>query len=615
MRNLNILVRLILVSAVYFGVSLTNLAQRIPGQYIAVLKDDIGDAPNAARDLGNQHGVGVGHIYQHSIRGFAFAGNEQAAQALARNPKVAYVEQDQICQASEIPTGVQRIGIDQNVLGQISPGGQNVNARIAIVDTGIAPHPDLKVDASGIRFFVRGNKVVSDGNFADDNGHGTHVAGTVAGTGGIVGVAPGALVTGVKVLDAGGSGPTTVVIAGVDWVAANAAKFDAANMSLGGGFSQALNDAVKNATAKGVVFCVAAGNSGRDVKDFSPASELSAITVSANSDLDGAPGAQAAKLSDCIQDDLLACWSNFGAGVDIAAPGVLIKSTWLNGGYNTISGTSMATPHVTGAAALYIARNRPAVSALPASQRVAYVTQALKSSGWMAGDYGYFDGADKDGSAEPLLNARSLLGFSSRPQISVTINSPADGATFDVGQEITFDATGASSDQSVPLIWEWISGIDGVIGTAQTFSTSTLSEGTQDILVSYTQSGSWFSGTAFISIIVGSPTPPPQPPIPLALAVYTDKALYKAGEVVHTYYRATVQSDGTPVAGVTIDGTLIDAKGTRYSLHALTDANGMVAADFQTSVSGTGRGTYSLSGVASKAGYLNVQSSTTFQVK
>ena len=282
---------------------------------------------------------------------------------------------------------------------------------------------------------------LSDNNSIDDNGHGTHVAGTAAANGAIVGVAPGALVTGIKVLDATGSGPTSVVIAGINYVAQNAAKFDVANMSLGGGFSQALNDAVTAATKVGVVFCVAAGNSGKDVRNYSPASTPSAITVSALTDLDAAPGGLAANLSDCLQDDAIACWSNFGSGVDICAPGVQIKSTWLNAGYNTISGTSMATPHVTGAAALYIARNRQAVG--PAgSQRVAYVTQALTASGWILNDYGYFDGADSDGFAEPLLNARSLLGFSTRPQIAVTINSPANGATFDIGQEITFDAFG-----------------------------------------------------------------------------------------------------------------------------------------------------------------------------
>jgi subtilisin len=615
-RTLIHLAALIVFGAV-FG-SFTSLAQPIPGQYIAVLKGDVPNPANAAQELAGQHGVNVRHIYEHSIHGFAFEGNEKAAQALAHNPRIAYVEQDQLCQAwadPEIPSGLARIGIDQTILGQISPGRQNVNVRIAIIDTGIAPHPDLNIDANGVRFFVRGSKVVSDSNSIDDNGHGTHVAGTAAANGQIVGVAPGALVTGIKVLDATGSGPTSVVIAGINYVAQNAAKFDVANMSLGGGFSQALNDAVTAATQVGVVFCVAAGNSGKDVQNYSPASTPSAITVSALTDLDAAPGGAAPNLSDCLQDDAIACWSNFGSGVDICAPGVQIKSTWLNAGYNTISGTSMATPHVTGAAALYIARNRQAVAALPASQRVAYVTQALTSSGWILNDYGYFDGAGSDGFAEPLLNARSLLGFSTRPQIAVTINSPATGATFDLGQEITFDAFGSSSDLNSPLFWDWSSSIDGLIGTTPSFSTSTLSQGTHNIVASYTQSDSWFIGADAITIIVGNPNPPPPPPIQLVLAVSTDKPVYKVGEVVQTYYRVTAQTDASPVPGATVDGTLTDAKGNRYSLHALTDANGLVAAGFQTSASSTGRGTYSISGTATKTGYLAAQGSTTFQVK
>jgi subtilisin family serine protease len=489
---------------------LTNagFAQPIPGQYIAVLKDDVPNPPNAAQELANQHAVNLSYIYQHSVHGFAFAGNEQAAQALARNPKIAYVEPDQLCRALEIPTGVQRIGIDQTVLNQISPGGQNVDARIAIIDTGVAPHPDLHLDNNGIRFFVRGNKIVSDSNSIDDNGHGTHVAGTAAANGGVVGVAPGGLVTAVKVLGADGSGPWTAVIAGVDWVAANAGRFDVANMSLGGGFSQAVNDAVRKATEKGVVFCVAAGNSEDDASYYSPASEPTAITVSAVTDLDGAPGGQSPNVyntswCDPVPDDFVPCWSNFGPLIDICAPGVLIKSTWLNGGYNTISGTSMATPHVTGAAALYIARNRSTISALTGSDRVAYVTQKLTSSGWSASDYGYFHG-DLDGIAEPLLNAPYLLGLVTRPQITVSLNEPAGGSVFNPGDSVTFDASGTSSDLSSPMLWFWRSSLDGQIGTGSSFSTTTLSEGTHVIEVFFTQSGTWFGASASITITVGT---------------------------------------------------------------------------------------------------------------
>jgi subtilisin family serine protease len=230
----------------------------------------------AAEQLANQHGVRTAGVYQHSIHGFAFSGSAQAAQALARNPRIACVEPDRIGQAweAQLPTGIQRVGIDQEVLSKILQDGPMVDARIAIIDTGLQRnHPDLNVDPNGTHFHLgRGHKIVSDGVWDDDHGHGTHGGGIAAANGAIVGVAPGARLTAVKVLASNGSAPYSVMIAGVHWVAANAANFDVANMSLGGGFLFAMNAAVKAATEAGAALCVAAGNSRADVRNDSPAS-------------------------------------------------------------------------------------------------------------------------------------------------------------------------------------------------------------------------------------------------------------------------------------------------------------------------------------------------------
>ncbi|MDP9313515.1 MAG: S8 family serine peptidase, partial [Chloroflexota bacterium] len=242
---------------------------------------------------------------------------------------------------------------------------------------------------------------------ADGNGHGTHVAGTVAALDnavGVVGVAPGARLWGVKVLSDRGSGYKSWIIAGIDYVTANADSIEVANMSLGGSGSDdgepceqttdSYKKAICNSVAAGVTYAVAAGNSSADASTALPAAYDMVITVSALADFDGVTGGVGAPTCRTDEDDTLANFSNYGADVDIIAPGVCITSTWptalIASGYNTISGTSMASPHVAGAAALYKANNPVAT---PAD-----VQKALISVGnvdWTG---------DKDNSKEPLLN-------------------------------------------------------------------------------------------------------------------------------------------------------------------------------------------------------------------
>ncbi len=611
--------------ACVLGLALTNSGQPIPGGYIAVLRPDVPNAANAAREIGNQAGVQVAHVYQHAIRGFAFSGNEQAAQALARNPRIAYVEPNQVYHTTQVqeglPSGLRRVGIDSALLGTVLGGGW-VNARIAIIDTGLQrDHPDLNVDQDGVRPYYKGNKLVFDNKFDDDNGHGTHVGGTAAGTGAkeIYGVAPGALLTAVKVLGSSGSGSTWIIMAGVDWVAQNAARFDVANMSLGGGFSQAMNDAVNNATAKGVVFVVAAGNGASDAGRFSPASAESAITVSAVADFDGAPGEAGfnpdATLYGCkdssgivvspYRDDVFACFSNYGPSVDVCAPGVLIYSTSLNGGYKTMSGTSMAAPHVAGAAALYIARHGDILPDDPV-QRVATVTRAITSTGWVPNQGGYFS-EDPDIHAEPLLNVRSLI---QEPIAQVLITSPADGESFDVGEAVSFQGTAlvGGDDRSTEIVWS--SNLDGLLENPAT----SLTEGTHTIIASVSSSDGSITASDWITIVVGNPAPVKQ----LLLTVRTDgKDVYSNGNVMRSFFKVTevMQDSEAPVSEASISAKLTTANGSVLTAQGITGPDGVYQADLRINAKQHGKGSYTISGTAIKNGYLPATASTTFLVK
>jgi subtilisin family serine protease len=315
------------------------------GRYIVVLEGGVSDPGAVARDHGRSHSARVSHVYRHAIEGYAATLPEGRVDDIERDPRVAYVERDGTMSviAQTLPWGINRIDADISStragdgLGAVS----TVNAYV--IDTGIdTAHPDLN---------VVGHVNFAGGPNSDCNGHGTHVAGTVAArdnTRDVVGAAPGARLTGVKVLGCGGSGTTSGVIKGVDWVTANARKPATANLSLGGGLSTALDDAVKRSANSGVTFSVAAGNNGAKACNYSPARAgthggvvTTAATDSGNRETS---------------------WSNYGSCVDLWAPGASILSTRKGGGTTTMSGTSMAAPHVGGTAALYLSRN-PGTSA------------------------------------------------------------------------------------------------------------------------------------------------------------------------------------------------------------------------------------------------------------
>jgi aqualysin 1 len=287
----------------------------------------------AVQFLERRGGFQSDHVYSHAIRGFAARLTPAQAQQLQFDPLVKYVEPDGVMTtvAQTTPWGITKI----NAAGAPTVTGVNVY----VIDTGIANHSDLN---------KKGHVNFAGGQNNDCHGHGTHVAGTIAAinnTLDVVGVAPGAPLYGVKVLSCSGSGSTSGVIKGVDWVTANAKKPAVANMSLGGGASTALDDAVRRSVAGGVFYALAAGNSGADACNSSPA------RAGAGTD----NGIMTTGALDSADQD--PSWSNWGQCLDIWAPGVSILSTRRGGGTTTMSGTSMASPHVAGTAALLLGKN------------------------------------------------------------------------------------------------------------------------------------------------------------------------------------------------------------------------------------------------------------------
>ena len=329
------------------GPSVKNLPSSVATQgaladrYIVVFRDDVQNPGALADGLVNQFGGTVHFRYAHALKGFAATLPAAAIQGIQQNPNVAYVEQDGIASISAVTDntisswGLDRI--DQRNLplsGGYTWDHDGTGVRAYIIDTGIrTTHSQFGTRAS-VGYDALG------GTGQDCHGHGTHVAGTVAGS--EYGVARAARVIAVRVLDCGGSGAWSWIIAGIDWVRANHIKPAVANMSLGGPSMSSVNTAVNNAVNAGVTFVVAAGNSNANACNYSPAGTPSAVTVAATT-----------------SSDARASYSNYGTCVDLFAPGSSITSAWSTGdnATNTISGTSMASPHVAGVAAIYLSAN------------------------------------------------------------------------------------------------------------------------------------------------------------------------------------------------------------------------------------------------------------------
>ena len=354
------------VTAAHAGELIRTRGHKVDGQYIVVLRDDAAalasersrkpKAVAVAADIARAHGAKLRYAYGHALRGFAVNASEASLKRLLADPRVAYVEEDAVVFADttqpDATWGLDRIdqrSIDRRSIdhrdrplsSSYSYDTTAATVHAYIIDTGIrASHTDFGDRVSG------GYSAIDDGNgTADCNGHGTHVAGTVGGA--TWGVAKAVRLHPVRVLGCNGSGSIAGVIAGMDWVAQNHVRPAVANLSLGGGASTATDDAVARLVSAGVVVAVAAGNDNSNACNYSPARAASAITVGSTT-----------------SSDARSSFSNYGSCVDLFAPGSSITSTWSIGDTAThaISGTSMASPHVAGVAALYLANNPSATA-------------------------------------------------------------------------------------------------------------------------------------------------------------------------------------------------------------------------------------------------------------
>jgi subtilisin family serine protease len=402
----------------------------IPDSYLVSLAS--GEPAEVAADH-TELGAQIDRIFTRALRGYTAQMTAKVARKVAADPRVRAVTLDRRIQAAdqETPPGIARVGAP-NSDTEAGDGSGDVDADIAVLDTGIdVDHPDLNV-VGGTDCVTRGllggplgarqaslgaeaadpapspEPLTDPSDYDDTRGHGTHIAGIAAARDngvGIVGVAPGARLWAVRVLDSRGNGSLGTLVCGIEWVTAHADVIDVANMSLSGldpdhGCQDgALHEAICGSVAAGVTYTVAAGNAGEDADGYSPASYNEVITVSALADFDGEPGGKginATPLTCPGVDDEFAPFSNFGPDVDIVAPGVCIVSTWMRGGYTQLTGTSQAAAHVAGAAALYRAAHPKAT---PAQVRAALIA---------AGSKDWYSKTDPDGRPDPLLDVEEF---------------------------------------------------------------------------------------------------------------------------------------------------------------------------------------------------------------
>jgi subtilisin family serine protease len=391
-------------------------ARPVPGRYIVVLREDAA-ALRTAQEVARRAaallpaGDRVVHVYASALAGFAAEMTEADALGVAAAPEVDFVEEDGAVAASDVepsaPWGLDRIDQRAGLDGSYVYAFTGAGVHAYVIDTGIdTSHPDFggRADVAFSAFTTS----------QDCNGHGTHVAGTIGGA--TYGVAKGVRLHAVRVLGCDGSGSYAGVIAGIDWVTAQHAAPAVANMSLGGPVSAAMDLAVSRSIAAGVTYAVAAGNDGADACSGSPSRVEPALTV-------GAVGRLGA-------GDALADFSNFGRCVDLLAPGVYVRSTFLYGGTEVLSGTSMATPHVTGAAALYL---ESSPSATPAD-----VAQALRANA-TAGAV-----ANVPAGTPNLLLYTGFLSSAPGAALEATISSPAPGSTLSGLATLTAEVSGGT---------------------------------------------------------------------------------------------------------------------------------------------------------------------------
>lgn len=482
---------------------------RLQDRYIVVFKSSVadvnGETDNVMRGTGGQ----VHFRYETALKGFAATIPAAALEGIRRNPNVDYVEADGIAyaigdEASPPSWGLDRV--DQHDLPLNSTyhydyDGTGVHAYI--IDTGIYfAHVEFSGRATSGYDFID-----NDADASDCHGHGTHVAGTVGGN--TTGIAKQVSLVAVRVLDCSGSGFYSQVIAGINWVAQHAVKPAAANMSLGGPKDQATNDAVNGAVASGVTFAIAAGNSNDNACNYSPASAGSAITV-------GATGS----------NDARASFSNYGTCLDIFAPGVGITSSTMDGGYQSWSGTSMATPHVAGAAALLL-------QAHP-TWTTTQVTSAITGN------------ATANKVTNPGTGSPNLLLYT---LASGTTNAPPVAAyTYScTNLSCSFDGSGSTDSDGSVQNWQWNFG-DGATASGSTANHSYATGGTYTVTLTVTDNGGVQDGE--VKLITLTSNAVPVHVGDLTGATSTVGANWKASATT-----SVVNGGSAAVAGATVNGT------------------------------------------------------------